>query len=163
MVINKRTKIDVSSYREKFQAIRSKIAKSIDITASNKEVLLMVFDQFLEGIDRDKFSAYTNTPILLISPDYKGVLIRVRYRLAELVKYAKNVQDTKGLIDLFEKFGRECGLHVIRKGRKELEVMEFYFNECWWQTETALWSPLFLFIFQNSIYNKIWIWYNFFV
>lgn len=127
MVI-RRTSIDFGILKVKFQSVREEIANSKNISSSHREILLYLYDQLIDGINKNQLNKYNDSRIPLFSMliEEQHIFVKVKHRFSETIKSFKDVKELPELITIVEDTTKKCGLKFERMGNNELMEVKVY-------------------------------------
>lgn len=125
------SKVDFSDLRSKVQVAREKFLRSKDITKCNREAIVYICDQLLEGIDKNKFRTMPEKGrILLIAIDLssQGYCIKMKFRNAEMLRTFKCKTEVDMFVADLGAFVNELGCEMKLIGRIKLGSLEIYYK-----------------------------------
>lgn len=126
-----KSKVDFSDLKSKVQLAREKFLHSKDITKCNREVIVHICDQLLDGIEKNKFCAIPEKGrILLIIIDLtsQGFCVRMKFKNYEALRTFKCKTEAEMLVAEVGAFVIEIGCETKLIGRMRQGNLEIYYK-----------------------------------
>ena len=126
-----KTKVDFTELYSKVQSARQKFLRSKEITKCNREAIVYICDQLLDGIEKNKFRTVPeNGRILLFTIELssQGYCIKTKFRNVEVLRTFKCKTEAGQFVAEMGVFVNELGCTMKLIGRISLGSLEISYK-----------------------------------